>query len=200
MKKQIVILGAGGFAREAYSWIKDEYEVVAFYSDTHQGNIYNIPVVSRLDQYKKMYFIAAIGNPRDRERLCDMAEETGLFFCPPIVHPSAVIGHNTLISMGSIVCPNAVITCDVYIGKSCIINIGSTVGHDVSIYDFVTISPGVNISGNVEIGKYSYIGTNAAIREKIKIGSGVTVGMGACVTKNIPSGETWVGIPAKSLS
>lgn len=200
MRSKIIILGAGGFAREVYSWIKDTHEVVSFYSeDKTKEMMYNIPVISDIIQCDGQSFIAAIGNTVDRKRICDKAQRYGMILADAIIHKSATVGHDSYIGPGSIICPGAIITNDVYLGKSTIVNLGATIGHDTKISDFVTISPGANISGNVTIGDRSYIGTNSAIREKITIGSLSVIGMGAAVITDVPDKECWVGVPAKKM-
>lgn len=198
---KIIICGAGGLAREVYSWIKDTHYVAAFYSESIEGpdTIYNIPVISNFSIYDGHYFVAAIGNPIDRKSVCDGAQRHGLVLASAIIHKTAVVGHNNIIGPGTIICPNAVITNDVYLGKSVIVNLGATIGHDTKIYDYVTVSPGANISGNVEIGEMSYVGTNASIKQKCTVGHESVVGMGAAVLNNIPSKECWVGVPAKKV-
>lgn len=199
MQKEIIICGAGGFAREVFSWLPKEYKVRAFYSETKQDPIYDIPVVSDLSSFSKCVFVVAIGDPLTRERIWRHAMAAGLSPCEPIIHPKATVGHNVHIGHGSIVCPGAVITCDVVISAGVILNIGATVGHDVTIQSFTTVSPGANISGHVFIGNFVYIGTNASVRENNHVGSHAVVGMGAAVIQNIPTKETWAGVPAKRI-
>lgn len=199
MKQPIVILGAGGFAKEVFSWInQDEYDVFAFYSE-YQGevvNIYGKPVVQKLDNYKFMNYICAIGEPKARQKLCQFAEIHQLIPCLPIVHRSVILGANINIGRGTVLCPKSIITADVQVGKHVIVNIGATIGHDCDIGNFVTISPGANISGKVSVGPFSYIGTNASIREKINIGACAIVGMGSTVVKDVKDEITVIGVAA----
>ena len=41
---------------------------------------------------------------------------------------------------------------------------------------------------------------NASVRERVLVGPDSTIGMGACVLNDIPAGEVWVGVPARSLT
>ncbi len=43
------------------------------------------------------------------------------------------------------------------------------------------------------------IGANATILPGVTLGEGCTIGAGSVVTKSVPSGETWVGNPARKI-
>lgn len=202
MKKPLVIIGSGGFAREAFSWLPQDYQVEAFFSNLGvvEQSLFGIPVIRDLDGMRDTEFLVAVGDPKTRWNLWRSAIQAGLYPCKPIVHPTAVVGRDCRIGNGSILCPQSVVTTNVEIGLGFILNLSATIGHDCKIEDFVTVSPGANISGNVQIGELAYIGTGASIREKISIESESTVGMGAVVTKNVPRGVTFIGNPARQMS
>lgn len=196
----LLILGAGGFAREALCWLPEDIEVLGFFSQTPTDEkLLGLPVFSDLSAFYKCEFLPAVGDPKLKEKLWDMAMEFGLEPCPPIIHPTATIGRGVYIEEGSIICPQAVITTEVSVGVGFLLNLGATVGHDCAIGDFVTVSPGANISGNVTIGDSAYIGTNASIRERLIIGEDAIVGMGAVVVKTVPSNVTVIGSPARQI-
>lgn len=62
-----------------------------------------------------------------------------------------------------------------------------------------TISPGAVICGDVTIGDRVLIGAGAVVCDRVTIGDGATIGAGAVVLPEsyVPSGDTWVGIPAR---
>lgn len=194
----IAILGAGGFAREVFSWIdKEKYQVAAFFSDDPKvSQIYGVPVVSDMSMLSKLEFVCAVGDPESRRSLVEKAYKHLMIPSMPIFGPQTIVGHSVMVAKGSVICPGSILTTDIVIGEHCIININCTVGHDVKMGDFVTVSPGANISGNVHIGSRSYIGTGAVIREGKKIGSSSTLGMGGVLLKDMPDSVVWVGNPA----
>ena len=201
MSTQLVIIGAGGFAKEAFSWATSVgYNVAAFYEEpTGQipRAIFQTPVVHDLKPFYGVTFVVAIGNSKAPERLTSYALGIGLVECSPITHRSVISGVNVSADTGTIICPNVVLTADIHIGKGCIINLGATIGHDCQLGDFVTIGPGANISGGVILQDHVYIGTNACIREGKIIGRSGTVGMGAVVVKDTEPDCTVMGNPAK---
>ena len=101
------------------------------------------------------------------------------------------IGANTCIDRGAL--------SDTIIGDYTKINNLCHIAHNNRIGRNVTITGCVNISGSNVISDNVWIAPNACIRGFIHLGEGCTVGMGAVVTKDIPSGETWVGNPARKI-
>jgi serine O-acetyltransferase len=91
---------------------------------------------------------------------------------------------------------NIVIGPGVDVGKNCVIFNSVTLGNshpgwkreiDIEklmpiIGERVTLCPGVRVIGKVSVGNDAFIGANSV------------------VVKNIPSSETWAGIPAKKIS
>ena len=62
-----------------------------------------------------------------------------------------------------------------------------------------TLSPGAIICGDVTIGDRVLIGAGSVICDRVTIGDGATIGAGAVVLPEsyVPSGDTWIGIPAR---
>ena len=108
-----------------------------------------------------------------------------------IVQDNVEIGSNTCIDRGSL--------SDTVIGQGTKINNLCHIAHNVITGRNVIITAQVNISGTTFIDDDVWIAPNASLRGHQKIGKGAFIGMGAVVTKDIPSGETWVGNPAKPL-
>jgi acetyltransferase-like isoleucine patch superfamily enzyme len=52
---------------------------------------------------------------------------------------------------------------------------------------------------DVTIGKNVWIGCHVTILPGVSIGDHAVIGAGAVVTKNVPSGETWAGVPARRI-
>ena len=52
---------------------------------------------------------------------------------------------------------------------------------------------------NIKIGKNVWIGAHVVVLPGVEIGDNAVIGAGAVVTKSVPSGETWVGVPAAPL-
>lgn len=205
MKEMLIIIGAGGHGKVvADIAIKmNKWKSIVFLDDNDSvKDCMGLKVLGRIAdaaKYKEVaQFVVAIGNNIIREQVQERLESLGVEIIS-LVHPSAVIGTDVLIGIGTVVMPGAIINSSSKIGKGCIINTGCTIDHDNIIEDYVHISPGVNLAGTVKICKGSWIGIGSVVSNNVKITSGCTIGAGAVVVKDITEPGIYVGIPAKKI-
>lgn len=211
MFKEIVVLGAGGFGREASLLIEQINEAVSGAKIKLLGFIdgdenkwgqmmRGYPVLGGWDYFGRLSaevaVICVVGDPVSKKRMVSKAEMQGskyINLLDPTLLPTSElnIGEGVFINRGCL------ITTNIAVGNHVSINPGCGIGHDVKIGDFTTLMWRVNISGNVTIGEGSLIGTGATVLQGLTIGSGVTIGAGAVVTKDLPDGCTAVGVPAR---
>lgn len=205
----IIILGAGGLAREIASWHNTSSEenytkIVGFMDENLEAlNDYDIDqkVLGKieLDKIEKnQSIICAIADVNVKEKLFDqlIKFQTSIF---SFVHKSCFIGERTIWGEGLVLLPYAIISCDSRIGNLVFINNGSQIGHDVVIGDFTSIMANVDIGGGAQIGKNVFIGSNAVILPGVKIPDDTRIGAGAVVLKSIKHKGTYFGNPAKKI-
>ena len=204
MKKNIVILGAGGHAKViAEIIIKSGDEVVGFLDDSIdlQGKeIYLgkkvIGTFNSIEGLKENYFVIGVGDNNTRKRI---SLEHDLKWYSAI-HPSAIIATNVKIGEGTVVMPGAVLNPSTKIGKQCIINTMASVDHDCNIGNYVHISPGAHLAGTVTVMNNTWIGIGALIKNNITIEENNIIGSGAVVIDNIlEKNSTFIGIPARKM-
>lgn len=126
-------------------------------------------------------------------------------FC--VVFPEARIGDNCNI------CANVLIENEVSIGNNVTVKSGVQLWDGVTLEDNVFVGPNVTFTNDLFprsknpdwklsktiVKKGASIGANATIICGVTIGEGAMIGAGSVVTKDVPSGEVWVGNPAKFL-
>jgi sugar O-acyltransferase (sialic acid O-acetyltransferase NeuD family) len=210
-REPIVIVGAGGFGREVLQILRagdgpeQTYDVRGFIDDgsPDEGLLagHHVPLLGDVDALASLglRYAMGIGDSAPRRSACERLAELAVNPIPPLVHPSAVVGENVTLGLGSIVCGGVQVTCDVHIGKYAILNLNSTIGHDVRMGDYCTVNPGASVSGHVTLGEGVTLGTGAVVNDERSIGDWTTVGSGAAVVRDLPPGVTAVGIPAKPL-
>lgn len=213
MTVRLVILGAGGFAREVLDVVDaieterpGSFAVEGFVSEVEsdwnqQRN--GVPVLGGFEWFARApkadrRIVCGIGNPAVRRRVVERARELGLA-AATLVHPRATLTRWVALAEGTIVTAGVVLTNQIRIGRHVHLNLNVTVGHDAVIGDYCTLSPGVHVSGNVAIGEGTEIGTGAAVIEKKRLGAWSVVGAGAVVAADLPPNCTAVGVPAKVI-
>jgi len=215
MTCQLLIYGAGGFAREV-AWLAEScrnegvpYDVVGFIDDQparHGTELNGIPVLSlaaAAEQHPKALVVGGIGSPKARQATLEKAKAAGFSFAQ-CIHERVERSRLVSIGEGAVICVGTVLTTNITIGDHAQINLNCTVGHDVVMGNYVTLAPGVHISGCVRIGDGAYFGTGAAVingtaEHPLIIGEHAIVGAGACVTRAVAPNTTVVGVPARPL-
>lgn len=207
--KDIVIIGAGGFAREV-AWLIEEinnnslkWNLLGFIDDNENniGKELNGYKVLGTTEYlnklpKSVYSIIGIGDGSIREKIVSKLVNRKF---ATLIHPSVRISKTNILGDGVIICAGNILTVNIKIGNHVIINLDCTVGHDVEINDYVTVLPSVNISGNIKIGEYTTLGTGVKIIQGIDIGKNIMIGAGTIVIRNVENGCTLVGNPGKVI-
>ena len=156
---KIIIIGAGGFGKEALSLVNDcnkvkkEFNVIGFVDD-------NIEL-----QKKIINDLPVLGNT---EWLISSNDSS--------------IGCED----GTVVQAGVKISCNIKLGKFTYVNFNSVVGHDCILNDFVTLSPNCTVNGENIVQEGVFFGSGAVTRDKIKIGKWCHIGACSVIVKNIP--------------
>ena len=108
-----------------------------------------------------------------------------------IIEDDVEIGANSQVAKGAF--------SDTFIKNGCKLNGLCFVAHNCVLEENVWITGDTMLCGSVHVGKNTTIFSNVVVRDQRIIGEGVVIGMGSVVTKDVPSGETWVGNPAKKF-
>jgi sugar O-acyltransferase (sialic acid O-acetyltransferase NeuD family) len=209
---RLVILGAGGFAREVASLVEDvnlsspgRYELVAFLIDPEyqpEPVSYPAPVIRTIDGYERwpdVEAVCGVGDPTARRALVTRLAGRPIRWAT-LMHPVfSRIGTGSTIGAGAIVQRGSGCTANVTIGRHVHINTFAGFAHDARVGDFVTISSYVSVSGRCVVEDDVFIGPHAVILPNLTIGRGAKVGAGSVVVRSVPAGATVFGNPAKRI-
>jgi len=207
----MLIVGAKGFAKEILQYFhkKNLVNELVFYDDVSNDlpeRLFNrFRIIRNLDEAKEYFakvdnrFVLGVGNPKVRFDLQKRMELAGGHIVTVIVDSVEIGSYGVFIGEGSTIMGGTIITNDIIIGNSVLINLNCTVGHDSKIGNYCDLSPGVHVSGHVEIGDFSSLGTGAVLIPNVKIGRNCIIGAGSVVTKDIPDNSVAVGVPAKVI-
>ena len=211
----LIILGAGGFARETV-WLVErinekkptnKWNLLGFLDDDQElwgkspdkGQVKVLGPVDSCVDYKDALYVCAVGGARTRRKIIDRVKSLGVINFAILLDPDAILSGRVKVGEGSIICAHTIITVDVTIGEHVILNLDCTIGHDAVLHDFVTLYPSVNISGNTTLSECVEMGTGSQIIQGKSIGEEAIIGAGSVVVKDIPAKCTAVGAPAKPI-
>jgi sugar O-acyltransferase (sialic acid O-acetyltransferase NeuD family) len=210
--QNIVILGAGGFAREVLDVFEacnaagQDFEVQGYIVEPPYGSpgtmVNDKPILGGFDWLEQhadqIQAICAVGDPALRFRFIRQAKQSGVRFCS-VIHPTAVLTRWVTIGEDVVITAGCILTNQIRIGNHVHVNLDCTIGHDAVLDDFVTLAPGVHVSGKVVMTTGCYVGTGANINGKIHIGEWSIIGAGSTIVKDVPPNTTVVGVPGQVI-
>lgn len=205
-KKDLIILGAGGYAHQVY-WVVQrigEFSVLGFLDETipkGDKRFYRETVISSdfkalSESRSAVHLICAIGDLTVRKRW--VKEYGNAFNFVSIIDPSVMIAPDAWIGKNVVILGGTICSTESIIEDSVNINWQCLVAHDVVVGQFTNLSSGVKLAGGVTIGHSCDLGTGATVIPRRKVGNNVILGAGAVVINDIPSDTTAVGMPGTS--
>jgi sugar O-acyltransferase (sialic acid O-acetyltransferase NeuD family) len=211
MKKKIVLVGGGDFAKKIVRLIDKigEYEVLGYTDVKDKGNLFDVKYIgndgmlqSVFNLNPRCYAVICIGGNMKvisiKEQLFVKLRTIGYRF-PNLISPNAYVDNSVKYQEGLVVFDNAYIDFGVSIGSFSIINMNTTIGHDTIIGNFVTISPETITGGGTIIDDFTFLGMNSTTLPYVKIAKRCVLGAGSVVVKDIIEEGVYVGNPVKKL-
>jgi sugar O-acyltransferase (sialic acid O-acetyltransferase NeuD family) len=215
----VVIVGAGGFARETAQALRD---LAA--ADRAAGRLERLRLLGHLDDDAALHgldvdgvpvlggsglvhamprarVVVCVGSPRDQASRARLVRRLGLpdERYATVVHPSAAVADSCAVGPGSVLLAHCALTAAVRVGAHVAVMPHTVLTHDDVVEDFATLASGVRLGGGVRVERGAYVGSGALVREYTTVGAWSMVGMGSAVLSDVPPGEVWVGAPARRL-
>ena len=212
---RVVVLGAGGQAREA-KWMLTEcaksgenFQFIGFVVTDLSKLSDNDSKEDVLGDYSWLLanrskfdaLVVGIGSPTARLSVVgDVESHCPEVLWPTLIHPTVTFDLDTCrIGKGCFLAPGVRLTVNVELGDFALLNQNVTVGHEAKVGSGVVINPGANISGGVVLGDETLVGTGAQVLQYLKVGQKGIIGAGAVVNKHVDANTTVVGVPAKPV-
>ena len=208
MPTPLILVAASGLAREVLALVRarGEYDVGGFLDDDvarHGTTLDGIPVLGGLDsvtEHPDAELLVCAGKGTSREHIVERLDGLGVFPIryATVVHPAVDVPAGCEVGTGSVVLAGVALTAAVTVGSHVVVMPHVTLTHDCVLLDFSTVCAGVALGGGVVVGRGAYLGMSSSVREHVRVGPGAVLGMGAVLLEDLPGGETWFGVPARS--
>ena len=181
MVRDIMIVGAGGWGREA-AWTLERinaremtWNILGFADDDPAkatGSVEGYPLLGSVEKASHDYpgaaVYIAVGDNAVRENIYRRLR--GHDF-PVIVDPSADVAPTAEMRHGVFVGPQAVVSVGAELGKFAIVCSRAGVGHDTRMGDFSMLRPAATLLGHRAVGSRAYIAAGVVVRENVPDGA-----------------------------
>jgi len=206
--KDLIIAGAGGFGREAYSLAKrinaitPQWNIKGFINDIPNaldGIKIDAKIIGTIKDWQPSeneVFVVGISSPAGKEKVANILREKGAKFVS-LIHPNASIGEYVEIGEGCVIGGRSTIGSCVKIGNFVHIA-GSMIGLDSVIGDYSTTTGFTNIA-TAYLGKRVFVGSHAVVLNNKKVGDDAYICAGSIVFTNVKAGTKVFGCPAKRI-
>ena len=211
--RPLLVVGAGGFAREAAETARAIHSVdgsvslLGFLDDDptlHGTTVGGIPVLGPVEavaDHPDAVVVVAVGRPDAytvrRGIVARLALPADRY--ATLVHPASSVGSSCSVGAGTVVLAQVVMTADVMVGHHVVVMPQVVLPHDARVDDYATLASGVRLGGGVHVCTGAYVGSGACVREGRRIGAWSLVGMGSTVLTDVPDERMWFGSPARDI-
>jgi len=205
----IIIVGAGGFARDIYYYAKDTYPINDYtmkgFLSYNQQDLDNyktkVGIIGNDDNYEieeNDRFIIAIGDIDTRKKALNKLKKRGAKFIS-LIHPSALVHPAAKIGEGVVICPYCIVSDNVQLGNFVMLNIYSSCGHDAKVGDYAILSPYATINGFVVLENEVFLGTHSTVILGKKVGYRSKISANSVVMRNVAPNKIVFGVPGKAF-
>ena len=206
--KDLIIAGAGGFGREAFTLAKrinainPQWNIKGFINDIPNaldGIKIDASIIGTIKDWQPSeneVFVVGISSPKGKEKVANILRSKGAKFVT-LIHPNASIGDYVEIGEGCVIGGRSSIGSCVKIGDFVHIA-GSMIGLDSVIGDYSTTTGFTNIA-TAFLGKRVFVGSHAVVLNNKKVGDDAYICAGSIVFSNVKAGTKVFGCPAKRM-
>jgi sugar O-acyltransferase (sialic acid O-acetyltransferase NeuD family) len=205
--QRILIVGAGGFAREVHNWARVAWPchaglIKGFLSADpcrlEKGN-HGLGVVGDPAEFMPAhgdFFILGIGIPGVRRRVAEGLQKRDARFLT-LVHPTAIVAESAHIGTGCVLCPYAIVSDAARLGNFALLNYYSSIGHDAAVGDYTVLSPYATLGGGSRTEDDVFLGLHASIGPGRTAGARSKISANSCCLNDASEDSIVYGVPGR---
>ena len=205
--ERIIIVGAGGFGREVLQWARhawpsDAHRIAGFLSadpDKLNGHGPTLPILGSPADFQPQPgdgLVLAIGVPDVRRQVAEQLAARGARFLT-MIHPTAIVADTAVIGTGSVICPYAVVSDAVRLGRCVLVNYHASLGHDATAGDYAVLSPYATLGGYAAVGSDVFLAIHVTVGPNVTLGEGTIVSANSSALAPTPAGSFVFGVPGR---
>jgi len=143
--------------------------------------------------------VLAIGIRGVRRQVAERLAARGARFLS-LVHPSAIVADTAVVGPGTVICPYAVVSDNVRLGRFVLVNYHASLGHDASAGDFTILSPYATLGGAARIEADVFLALHVAVGPGVTVGARSSVAAGTVALHDVPAESLVFGVPGRHVS
>lgn len=203
----IVIVGAGGFAREMHcllpEFLADATWRFKGYLGRDQGVASQVDISHQLLGDPEAYapapddrFVLAIGNMDARRRTFEAITEKGGRFLT-IVHPRAYVANTAQLAEGVVIYPFAAVSNNARLDVGVKLNYYASVGHDTQLGSYCLLAPYATVNGFGILEEEVYLSTHSTIAPQVRVGARSKLSANSAAMRDVPADSLVFGVPGR---
>ncbi len=203
MKEDLILIGAGGYAKSVLDSVDfDKYNFIGFLDSFKDGSHLGYPILGcnmeTLENRKNYVYFISIGDNESRSSWYKKLVAHNLRAIN-IIDKSAIVSKESSFGTGVFVGKMAIVNADVIIGNNVVLNTKSLVEHGARVGDHSNISTNTTLNGDVKIGAHCFIGSSSVVNGQLTVGDYAVVGSGSVVIHDVADHAVVAGVPAKVI-
>lgn len=204
---RIIIVGAGGFGREVLQWARHAWpehvhKFAGFVSADPtklDGHAPSLPILGSPNDFELRPtdgFVLGIGIPRIRRVVAEQLEARGARFLT-LIHSTAIVADTAVIGPGCMICPYAIVSDAVRLGRCVLVNYHASLGHDAEAGDYAVLSPYATLGGYAAVGADVFLAIHVTVGPNVTLGVGTIVSANSSALASTPAGSFIFGVPSR---
>ncbi len=205
----VVIVGAGGFAREMHELLPSflvgtKYTFQGFLGrdcGSLTASQLGGPLLGDPERYspsQDQRFVLAIGEMEARLRIVDRLQCQGGQFLT-LIHPRALVASTAELASGVIIYPFAAVSNNAKLDACVKLNYYASVGHDTQLGKCCLLAPYATVNGFSVLEDGCYMSTHSTVAPQVRMGEQAKLSANSAAMQNVPPNSIVFGVPGRAV-